>query len=76
MPSTPWKWNTGQSVIGLSISGIHDKLKANPEYRMHFADVVHRHLLMRTLTYPRTADMYRTQIDRAIVGESARWTRH
>ena len=88
-PDGPWRfhtwdaehsmefWNTGQSVIGLSISGIHDKLKANPEYRMHFADVVHRHLFNGgTLTYPRTADMYRTrmaQIDRAIVGESARW---
>ena len=67
----------GQSVIGLSVSGIHDKLKANPDYRMHFADVVHRHLFNGgTLTYPHTADMYRArmaQIDRAIVGESARW---
>ena len=66
-----------RSVIGLSVSGIHDKLKANPDYRMHFADVVHRHLFNGgTLTYPHTADMYRArmaQIDRAIVGESARW---
>ena len=69
-------WNS-QNVLGLSISGIHDKLKANAEYRMHFADLVHRYFFNGgVLTYPHTADMYRArmaQIDRAIVGESARW---
>ena len=35
-------WNTDQNVLGLSVSGIHDKLKANAEYRMRFADLVHR----------------------------------
>jgi hypothetical protein len=70
-------WNTGQTVLGLSVSGIHDRLKTNPEYRMHFADMAHRFLFNGgALTYPHTADMYRArmaQIDRAIVGESARW---
>ena len=69
-------WNS-QNVLGLSVSGIHDRLKASPEYRMHFADLVHRFFFNDgVLTYPHTADMYRermAQIDRAIVGESARW---
>jgi hypothetical protein len=70
-------WNTGQNVLGMSVSGIHDRLKANPEYRMRFADMAHRFFFNDgVLTYPHTADMYRArmaEIDRAIVGESARW---
>jgi hypothetical protein len=69
-------WN-GQNVLGLSVAGIHDKLKGNADYRMHFADVVHKHFFNNgALTYPNTANRYRArmaQIDRAIVGESARW---
>jgi len=69
-------WNS-QNVLGLSVSGLHDKLKANADYRMHFADVVHRNFFNGgPLSLPVVTDMYRArmaQIDRAIVGESARW---
>jgi hypothetical protein len=69
-------WNS-QNVLGLSVAGIHDKLKANADYRMRFADHVHRHFFNGgALSYPNTANRYRArmaQIDRAIVGESARW---
>jgi hypothetical protein len=69
-------WDS-QNVLGQSVSGLHDKLKANPEYRMRFADLVHRFFFNGgVLTYPQTADMFRArmaEIDRAIVGESARW---
>lgn len=70
-------WNTGQTTLGRSVYDIHDRLKGNAEYRMHFADLVHRFFFNDgPLTYPRTAEMYQArmaQIDRAIVGESARW---
>ncbi|MBP7049513.1 MAG: lamin tail domain-containing protein [Phycisphaerae bacterium] len=70
------EWSSA-NVLGLSVSSIHDKLRANPDYRMHFADLVHRFFFNAgVLTYPHTADMWRermAQIDRAIVGESARW---
>ncbi len=69
-------WNS-QNVLGLSVAGLHDKLKGNADYRMHFADVVHRNFFHGgPLSLPVVTDMYRgrmAQIDRAIVGESARW---
>ncbi|MBN1505612.1 MAG: lamin tail domain-containing protein, partial [Sedimentisphaerales bacterium] len=71
------EWFNNQNVLGLSVSGIHDKLKNNADYRMHFADIVHRNFFNGgPLTIPFVMDMYRArmaQIDRAIVGESARW---
>jgi len=69
-------WNS-QNVLGLSVAGLHDKLKGNADYRMHFADVVYRNFFNGgPLSLPVVTDMYRArmaQIDRAIVGESARW---
>jgi hypothetical protein len=69
-------WDS-RNVLGRSVSGIHDRLKANAEYRMRFADLAHRFFFNDgVLTYPRTAELYRVrmaQVDRAIVGESARW---
>jgi len=69
-------WDS-QNVLGQSVAGIHDKLKANAEYRMRFADLAHKFFFNDgVLTYPNTANMLRArmaQIDRAIVGESARW---
>jgi hypothetical protein len=69
-------WNT-QNVFGLSENGIHDKLKASAEYRMRFADLAHRFFFNGgVLSDPAVANRYRTriaEIDRAIVGESARW---
>jgi hypothetical protein len=66
-----------RNVMGLSECGIHNKLKANAEYRIHFADLAHRFFFNGgVLSYPAVADRYRqriAQIDRAIVGESARW---
>ncbi len=69
-------WNS-QNVLGMSVAGLHDKLKGNADYRMHFADVVYRNFFNDgPLSLPVVTDMYRArmaQIDRAIVGESARW---
>ena len=56
---------------------IHMALRANPEYRILFADRVHRHLFHGgALTEDATGrllDSHAAMIDRAIVGESARW---
>ncbi|MBP8303516.1 MAG: lamin tail domain-containing protein [Phycisphaerae bacterium] len=66
-----------QDVYGLSVSGIHDKLKVNAEYRMRFADLVHRFFFNGgALTYSSTSALHAfrmAQMDRMIVGESARW---
>ncbi len=70
-------WLMNQNVFGQSECGLHDKLKASAEYRMRFADLVHRFFFNGgMLSYPAVADKYRlriAEIDRAIVGESARW---
>jgi len=56
---------------------LHDKLSTNTEYRMLFADHAHKHLFNDgVLTPENAAAMYQVrldEIDRAIVGESARW---
>jgi len=69
-------WDSG-NVLGQSVSDLHNKLKTNAEYRMHFADLVHKFFFNDgVLTSSNTADMHRArmaEIDRAIVGESARW---
>jgi hypothetical protein len=84
-PDGLWRfhsWDAEHTVeftnqFGQSPSGIHDKLRYNPEYQMRFADIVHKHFFNSgTMSYPSTANLYRArmnQIDRAIVGESARW---
>ncbi|UCG58137.1 MAG: lamin tail domain-containing protein [Phycisphaerales bacterium] len=63
--------------FGQSPSDIHGKLDNSAEYRMRFADHVHRNFFNGgPLSYPNTANAYQArmnQIDRAIVGESARW---
>lgn len=56
---------------------IHQKLSVNAEYRLRFADHVHKHYenggaLMLTNMVARL-DARAAQIDRAIVGNSARW---
>jgi hypothetical protein len=64
--------STGQSPVDL-----HDRLAASPEYRMQFADIIHRHFFNGgPLTHPAAANLFESRahsIDRAIVGESARW---
>jgi hypothetical protein len=67
----------GTNSVGQSPSDLHAKLAGNAEYRMKFADIVHRSFFHEgPLSYPAAADLYKArmdEIDRAIVGESARW---
>jgi hypothetical protein len=56
---------------------IHQRLLANDEYRLAFADRVHKHLFNGGILTPTAAAATYldrlSQIDRAVVGESARW---
>ncbi|HYW80738.1 MAG TPA: CotH kinase family protein, partial [Thermoguttaceae bacterium] len=56
---------------------IYQNLRNLPEFRREFADRVHRHLfndgLLTTAANVERWDKLTAQIDRAIVGESARW---
>jgi hypothetical protein len=67
----------GSNDVGESPVDIHNKLKGNAEYLMRFADLIHKHFFNGgVLATPNPANMYQarmTSIDRAIVGESARW---
>ncbi|MBN2446864.1 MAG: lamin tail domain-containing protein, partial [Phycisphaerae bacterium] len=87
-PDGPWRfhtwdaehsmeWFNSQTVLGMSEYSIHDKLKGNAEYRMRFADIAHEQFFNGgTLTVATATSLYRArmaEIDRAIVGESARW---
>jgi hypothetical protein len=67
---------TGENTSG-GPSGIHQRLTANAEYRQMFADHVQRHFFHGGVLTPDNAAVeYRKlmdEIDRAIVGESARW---
>ena len=67
---------TGKNQSG-SPTGLHQKLLANEEYRMDFADRVHKHFFNDGVLSPTNAEaLYQNildQIDRAVVGESARW---
>jgi hypothetical protein len=61
-----------------SPSGLHERLKLNAGYRVKFADQVHKLLVQPggVLTRPVATAMYQArmaEVDRAIVGESARW---
>jgi len=74
------KGNT-DDVTGKSNSGsptwLHQQLCANDEYRMLFADHVHRYFFNDGLLMAENAaQMYLdclSQVDRAVVGDSARW---
>jgi hypothetical protein len=67
----------GSNSIGRCPLDIHAKLSRSAEYRLRFADHIQRHCFHDgALTYPATAVRYEArmrQIERAIVGESARW---
>ena len=67
----------GGNDVGESPSDIHGKLDGSAEYRMRFADHIHRNFFNGgPLSYPASAQMFQArmnQLDRAIVGESARW---
>jgi hypothetical protein len=61
----------------LAPTGLHQKWIANPEYRTLFGDRVHKHFFNEgVLTPGKFSGLFTRltdQIDRAIVGESARW---
>ncbi len=65
----PWGPSSG--------TNIHDYLKNHDEYRMRWADQIHKHFHHGgPLSYPRCNEIYQarvTQINEAIRGESARW---
>lgn len=67
----------GGNDVGESPSNLHDKLAQNAEYRMCMADLIYRHFFHGgPLSYPASADRFiarMEQVERAIVGESARW---
>ncbi|NQT82580.1 CotH kinase family protein, partial [bacterium] len=58
-------------------TGLHQDLRQNPEYRLLFADRVHKHFFNDgALTSENAAAAYGKlldEVDRAVVGESARW---
>jgi hypothetical protein len=67
----------GGNDVGKSPADVHAKLAKSAEYRMQCADIIHRHFFNGgPLTIPAAADLFKARtdsIDRAIVGESARW---
>jgi len=68
--------STGKNDSG-GPTRLHQQLTANAEYVMLFADHVHRYMFNGGLLSPSgTAAMYTVrldEVDRAVVGESARW---
>ena len=85
VPDGQWRFHSWDAehviytgnVVGNSPSGIHGNLDNSAEYRLRFADHIHKHFHHGgVLSYPRTAQMYQArmnQVDQAIRGESARW---
>jgi len=71
------EWYNTQTVRGLSPYSIHDKLNGNAEYRMRFADIVHKAMYndgpLTSSGAPQIVQNRMNQVDRPIVGESARW---
>ena len=67
---------TGRDGTGRP-SGLHQDLSANAEYRLRFADRVHRHLFNGGALSPAIAgSLWRARsdlMDQAVVAESARW---
>jgi len=84
-PDGKWRFHSwdaehtleGSNEVGESPSNIHSRLARNAEYRMRFADLIHRFFFNDgPLTPMAAAERYRArmnEVDRAIVGESARW---
>jgi hypothetical protein len=90
-PDSRWlyhSWDAEHVMEGLSddVTGRNDsggptrlqnRLEDNAEYRLLFADHVHRHFFNNgILTPPGAANLYQirlNEVDRAVVGESARW---
>ncbi|MGE5296969.1 MAG: lamin tail domain-containing protein, partial [Solirubrobacterales bacterium] len=69
--------SAGQSRGNFNPQWLHQKLMAHPEYCMRFADLVHKHFFNGGVMTPERAIALclsrASQIDLAIIGESARW---
>ena len=84
-PDGQWRFHSwdaehtleGGNNVGQSPADFHSRLAQSPEYCMQFADIIHRNFFNGgPLTYPAAANLFKVRtdsIDRAIVGESARW---
>ncbi|MHC4749882.1 MAG: lamin tail domain-containing protein [Planctomycetota bacterium] len=80
-----WRFHTwdaehsfeGQNNVDQSPEGIHSDLRNHIEYKMRWADHIHKHFHHGgPLSYPRCKEIYQarvTQVNEAICGESARW---
>ncbi|MFC1758462.1 lamin tail domain-containing protein, partial [Planctomycetota bacterium] len=81
----PWRFHSwdaehatdSNNDVGESPSNLHSMLDGNAEYAIRMADFIHQHFFNDgVLTVESTSDKWRArmdEIDRAIVGESARW---
>jgi hypothetical protein len=84
-PDGKWRFHSwdaehtleGDNAVGQSPANIHAKLAANAEYRMRFADLIRRHFFHGgPLSTEGATALFKARmstLDRAIVGESARW---
>jgi len=65
------------SFVNISPDNLHSNLVFNPEYRLAFGDRVHKHFFnngaMTTNAIIASWKARAAQVDRAMVGESARW---
>ncbi len=85
VPDGKWRYHSWDAEhtfewgndVGDSPSGIHNYLAGHPEYKMRWADHIHKHFHNNgALQHPNPASIYQarmTQIDQAIRGESGRW---
>ena len=81
----PWRFHSwdaehatdSNNDVGESPSDLHGKLDGNDEYLIRMADFIHQHFFNDgVLTADSTSELWKErmdEIDRAIVGESARW---
>ncbi|YCM43813.1 CotH kinase family protein [Verrucomicrobiaceae bacterium 227] len=69
--------NVSDRNVSDTCTELHVALRGHPDYRVLFGDRVHRHFFNKgALTFGQTSkvlDFHANVIDRAIVGESARW---
>ncbi|MCD6395217.1 MAG: lamin tail domain-containing protein, partial [Planctomycetes bacterium] len=73
---TGW-FSAGQQIGHFNPQWLHQQMMVHPEYRMHFADRVHKHFFndgaMTTSNAVALLQQRASEIDLAIIGESARW---
>jgi hypothetical protein len=70
-------WSAGDAFNKSNPQWLHQRLETNPEYRLHFADRVHRYFFNGGLLTPAVNiarfSARKNAIDLAIIAESARW---